>query len=89
MRIVCCYKNGILASFNSFNYPLSKIDNYIFVDDLDVRDKKEDKYSRINENYLIALRCFDSYEDISLFLDSIRDKFDIKIVIENLYKRRG
>lgn len=61
-----------------------KNDNYIFVDDLDVRDKKEDKYSRINENYLIALRCFDSYEDISLFLDSIRDKFDIKIVIEKI-----
>ena len=58
--------------------------NYVFIDDNYVKEVKEDKYDTINKNYLMALRCFDNYKDVSLFLDSIKDKFDINVVISKI-----
>lgn len=57
--------------------------NYLFIDDNIVKEDKSE-YDNINRNYLIALRCFDNYQDISMFLDSIKDKFDIKKAINKI-----
>lgn len=57
--------------------------NYVFVDNAIIKENK-DEYDSINRNYLIALRCFDNYNDISMFLDSIKDKFNIKRAIEKI-----